>query len=94
MRAFKEDCIETPVKLLTNPFTVHMKTSIDIDQELLKRAQELFKDKSIDEIVALALKVLIQKTGTEARQELLKMQGKVRWEGDLDEMRTRDNDEN
>ncbi|MCY7351552.1 MAG: type II toxin-antitoxin system VapB family antitoxin [Cytophagaceae bacterium] len=61
-----------------------MKTSIEIDEQLLTQAQALTQAKSKDEVVNLALQTLIQALH---RQQMLNLRGNVQWEGNLDEMR-------
>ena len=61
-----------------------MKTSIEIDEQLLTQAQALTQAKSKDEVVNLALQRLIQ---TLRRQQMLHLRGNVQWDGNLDEMR-------
>ena len=61
-----------------------MKTHIELDDELLKRVFELggFATKKAAVNTALAEYVKLLQ-----RRELLNMRGKIRWEGDLNEMR-------
>ena len=61
-----------------------MRTNIDIDNALVKEAMELTNIKTKKEIVKLALKELISMY---KRKSLLHYRGKLKWEGDLDEMR-------
>jgi Arc/MetJ family transcription regulator len=62
-----------------------MRTNIDINEDLLGKVLQLSKAKTkkeaIDQALQNYLRVLSQK-------ELLKLKGKVKWEGDLDEMRS------
>ena len=62
-----------------------MKTHIELDDKLLAEVFELggFATKKAAVNTALAEYVKLLK-----RRELLEMRGKIRWEGDLDEMRT------
>lgn len=62
-----------------------MRTNIDIDETLMKKAMKASKAKTKKETVEKALQALIEK---EARQDMRKMRGKVEWEGDLEEMRS------
>ena len=61
-----------------------MKTHIELDDKLLAEVLELggFATKKAAVNTALAEYVKLLK-----RRELLEMRGKIRWEGDLDEMR-------
>jgi Arc/MetJ family transcription regulator len=63
---------------------IHMKTHIELDDKLLAEVFELggFATKKAAVNTALAEYVKLLK-----RRELLEMRGKIRWEGDLDEMR-------
>lgn len=63
-----------------------MRTNIVIDDELMDEAFKATGMKTKKEIVELALKTLIQLK----RQEGIKaLRGKLRWEGDLEDMRTK-----
>ncbi len=62
-----------------------MRTNIVIDDQLMADAIRLTGSKTKREVVELALKSLISLK----RQESIKgFRGRLRWEGDLDEMRT------
>jgi Arc/MetJ family transcription regulator len=61
-----------------------MKTHIDIDSTLLAEAHELSELKTNKEIVNTALEMYVNYL---KRQQMLKLFGKVTWEGNLDEMR-------
>jgi Arc/MetJ family transcription regulator len=61
-----------------------MRTNIDIDDKLLKEAMKLAKLSSKKELIHHALDELIR---MEKRKELMSLRGKIKWEGDLDEMR-------
>jgi Arc/MetJ family transcription regulator len=62
-----------------------MRTNIDINEDLLSKVLQLSnaktKKEAIDQALQNYLRILSQK-------ELLKLKGKVKWEGDLDEMRS------
>lgn len=58
-----------------------MRTNIDIDDEVLKEVQALTGAKTKREAVDLALRELVARY---RRLGLLRLKGKVRWEGDLD----------
>ena len=61
-----------------------MRTNIVLDDELVKEGLRLTKVKTKKELVNLALRELVQRR---KRKKLLEMEGKVEWEGDLEEMR-------
>lgn len=61
-----------------------MKTTLELDEQLLNEAQALTQAESKQELVNLALKTLVQ---TLRRRRMLNLRGKVQWEGNLDEMR-------
>ncbi len=61
-----------------------MKTTLDLDEQLLTEAQTLTQTESKRDVVNLALKTLIQ---TLRRRQMLELRGKVQWEGNLDELR-------
>lgn len=61
-----------------------MRTNIDIDDELMEEAREVTGLKTKKAVVDEALRQLVRR----ARQrEVLKLFGKLGWEGDLDAMR-------
>jgi len=66
-----------------------MRTNIVLDDELVKEGLRLTKVKTKKELVKLALRELVQRR---KRKKLLEMEGKVEWEGDLEEMRKRKGD--
>jgi Arc/MetJ family transcription regulator len=57
-----------------------MRTNIEIDDAVLREAQRLTGAKTKRETVDLALRELVAR---HERAEILKLRGKVRWEGDL-----------
>lgn len=62
-----------------------MRTNIDIDDDLMEDALQATGLKTKREVVELALKTLIKLK----KQESIKAyKGKLKWEGDLDDMRT------
>ena len=61
-----------------------MRTNIEIDNTLMQKARKINKTKTKKEIVDLALRTYIK---VNQRKELLKLFGKVKWEGNLDQMR-------
>ena len=61
-----------------------MRTNIVLDENLIERAQKLTGIKTKREVVQEALRTLIlMREQAEVRQ----FRGKLKWEGDLDEMR-------
>ncbi|MEX6505532.1 type II toxin-antitoxin system VapB family antitoxin [Jiella sp. M17.18] len=62
-----------------------MRTNIEIDDQLMRAAMEASGLKTKRETVEAALKILVDRRT--AHEELMKLQGKLHWEGDLDEMR-------
>jgi Arc/MetJ family transcription regulator len=62
-----------------------MRTNIDINEDLLSKVLQLShaktKKEAIDQALQNYLRILSQK-------ELLKLKGKIKWEGDLNEMRS------
>jgi Arc/MetJ family transcription regulator len=63
-----------------------MRTNIEIDDKLMKEAMKVSKSKSKKELVNHALEELIR---LDKRKKMLSLFGKVKWEGNLDEMRER-----
>lgn len=62
-----------------------MKTNIEVDDALMADALQVTGLNKTDQVIELALKMLVQVK----RQETIKaFRGKLRWEGDLDAMRT------
>jgi len=61
-----------------------MRTNIEIDNRLMQEAKKIGKNKTKKEIVDLALKTYIK---VNQRKNLLKLFGKVKWEGNLNQMR-------
>ncbi|TAN21855.1 MAG: type II toxin-antitoxin system VapB family antitoxin [Acidobacteria bacterium] len=61
-----------------------MRTHLDIDEDLLRTAVELGGCKNRTEAVRAALQAYVRKM---AGRRLLELRGKVKWEGDLDELR-------
>lgn len=60
------------------------RTVIDIEDSMLKKAQRLTGIKKKVDIVNFAIKKLVEQKEIE---KILVLKGKVRWEGDLEEMR-------
>lgn len=63
-----------------------MRTNIDIDDKLMEEAMKISKVKSKKDLVNHALEELIR---LDKRKKMLSLFGKVKWEGNLDEMRER-----
>jgi Arc/MetJ family transcription regulator len=61
-----------------------MRTNIEIDEKLMKEAMRSANTKTKKETVEAGLRMLIQIKGQEG---IRKLRGKVKWEGNLDEMR-------
>jgi len=64
---------------------IKMRSNIDIVDRLLKEAQKYSKLKRKKDVVNHALDQLIR---LHKRQQMKSLFGKVKWEGDLDEMRS------
>ena len=60
------------------------RTNIDLDDKLVEEGLRVFKCKTKKELIHLALKELLK---GEKRKEILELRGKLKWEGDLEEMR-------
>lgn len=60
------------------------RTNVELDEKLVKEGMRLFKKKSKKELVNFALSELIRR---EKMKGILSLEGKVRWEGSLREMR-------
>ena len=61
-----------------------MRTHIELDDQLIHQAQDLSGLKTRKATVNAALKEYVKIL---KRRELLKLEGKVAWEGDLDQLR-------
>jgi Arc/MetJ family transcription regulator len=61
-----------------------MRTNIEIDDDVLRAAQELTGARTKRETVDLALRELVAR---QRRIGILDLRGRVHWEGDLDESR-------
>jgi len=62
-----------------------MRTNINIDEDLIRECRELTHLKTKKEIVDSALKEFIKLC---KRKKTLELEGKIEWEGNLDEMRS------
>ena len=63
----------------------HMRTNIVIDDKLMKDVMKVTGIKTKREAVELGLQTLLR---LRRQEEIKKYRGKLKWEGDLDEMRT------
>lgn len=68
-----------------------MRTNIDIDDALLKEAMKISKASTKKDLVHKALQEYVK---MHKRKILVSLRGKVKWEGDLNEMRSYDKWEN
>jgi Arc/MetJ family transcription regulator len=64
---------------------MHKRTNIELDIELVKKAMEVSHISTIREVVHHSLRELIK---LNKRKDILNLKGKVKWEGDLSEMRS------
>ncbi len=60
------------------------RTIVDIEDKILKKAQELTGISKKVDIVNLALRKLVEQKEIE---KILALKGKIKWEGNLEEMR-------
>ncbi len=60
------------------------RTNIDLDDRLVRQGLRVYKCKSKRELVHLALKELLKSA---KRKELLQLRGRIKWNGDLAELR-------
>ncbi len=61
-----------------------MRTNVVLDDELIARAVESGGYRTKKSAIEAGLRLLVQMN---AQQRLLRLRGKVRWEGNLEEMR-------
>ena len=61
-----------------------MRTNIVLDDNLIKKGFKLTKAKTKKELVNLALEELIKR---KQRKQILKLEGKVKWQGNLKKLR-------
>ena len=61
-----------------------LRTNIELDEKLVKEAMRFTRKKTKKEIVNYALEELVKRF---KRKQLLELEGKVEWVGNLDEMR-------
>ena len=63
---------------------MYKRTNVEIDIDLVQEIMKTYNLKSIKEAVNFSLEKTIDQ---QKRKKLLAMQGKIQWEGNLDEMR-------
>ena len=63
---------------------MYKRTNIEIDLDLVKEVMEKYQFKSMKDAINFSLENTVESI---KRARLLKMKGKVSWEGNLDEMR-------
>ena len=61
-----------------------MRTNINIDDELIRKGFQYTGIHTKKKLVEFALKELVKR---EEQKEILKLKGKLQWEGNLEEMR-------
>jgi Arc/MetJ family transcription regulator len=61
-----------------------VRTNIELDERLVEEGLKFTGCRTKKELVNLALSELVNK---KRRKEILKLEGKIAWEGDLDQMR-------
>lgn len=64
---------------------MYKRTNIELDIDLVNEVMATYKMKSIKEAVHFSLQKTIEQ---QKRKKLLAMEGKIEWEGNLDEMRS------
>ncbi len=62
-----------------------MRTNIEIDNKLIREAKKISKAKTKKEVVDIALRSYIK---SKQRKRILDLFGKVKWEGNLKQMRS------
>ena len=63
-----------------------MRTTLDLDDDALQAAMSLTDGRTKTEVVNEALRRFVR---AERQQKLLQLRGKVRWEGNIDQLRKR-----
>lgn len=61
-----------------------MKTNIEIDQKLLEAAMKISGNKTIEATIETGLELILLQN----QRNIRSLRGKLKWEGDLDQMRT------
>jgi Arc/MetJ family transcription regulator len=64
---------------------MYRRTNIELDVDLVREAMEITKIDTIREVVHQSLRELIR---LNKRRGILKLKGRVKWEGNLSEMRS------
>jgi Arc/MetJ family transcription regulator len=64
---------------------MYKRTNIELDVDLVKKAMKVTHIDTIREVVHHSLRELIR---LNKRRELLNLKGKIKWEGNLNEMRS------
>jgi Arc/MetJ family transcription regulator len=64
---------------------MYKRTNIELDVALIKEAMKVSHIDTIKEVVHESLRELIK---LQKRKKLLKLKGKIKWEGNLDQMRS------
>ncbi len=60
------------------------RTNIELDEKLVKEGMRLFKKKTKKELIDFALREVVRR---EKAKGILALEGKVKWQGNLREMR-------
>ena len=63
-----------------------MRTTLNIDDEALQAAMKLVQGRTKTEVINEALRRFVR---AKKRRQILELQGRIEWEGDLDALRKR-----
>ncbi len=63
---------------------MYKRTNIEIDLDLAREVMKTYRLKTMKEAINFSLQKTVE---AQKRKNLLQMKGKVKWEGNLDEMR-------
>jgi len=63
-----------------------MRTTLNIDDEALQAAMKFAQGRTKTEVINEALRRFVR---AKKRRQLLQLQGKAQWEGDIDQLRKR-----
>jgi len=63
-----------------------MRTTLNIDEEALQAAMRFSEGRTKTEVINEALRRFVR---AKKRRQLLRLQGKIEWEGDIDGLRKR-----
>lgn len=77
-------CLNVYIILKLYTLVIVMRTNIVIDDELMEEALRISQTKTKREVVELGLKALIQ---LKKQESIKQFKGKLKWQGDLREMR-------